>query len=357
MTRTRLILRLIGCAVLAVITLELCARIEDRVRFGAPFFGPYSSDSIYTYDAIGKRGRANASYLKWRLNEAGYRGPALRSGTTRIVCIGSSETFGLYEAEGHEWPRELETVLHDRTASERFEVINTAYPGMTIMAAVRRVPELLGLQPQVAVIYPSYANYVGRTAADRTKIAKAVPEKFEWRIAGRLESLAKASLPEWLQHRMRKLQVERSLRGVEQIDRVPESTVQLFESDLEELTSRLEQAGVRVILVTHATRFGETVRSEDRKYLTDWRKSYPELRESGFLDMESRMRLAVERVAVRNRAELVDAATEIQPGSANFAEFVHFTDAGAHNLATLVADEMLKSAGAWDAAAANKQAQ
>src|SRR5690242_2255602 len=82
---------------LFVFVLEICARTEDAIRYGAPFWGNYSLDSIYQYDEMGKYGRPHASYLKWHLNNEGYRGPELRDHTYRIACIGSSETFGLYE--------------------------------------------------------------------------------------------------------------------------------------------------------------------------------------------------------------------------------------------------------------------
>ena len=79
---------------------EFAAREADKITYSAPFWGDYSLDTLFTVDELGKRGRPNASYEKWRLNEAGYRGPALRSNTYRIVCLGSSETFGLYEKDG-----------------------------------------------------------------------------------------------------------------------------------------------------------------------------------------------------------------------------------------------------------------
>jgi hypothetical protein len=49
---------------------------------------------------MGQHGRPNAQYLKWKLNSLGFRGPELDPGATRILCVGSSETFGQYESEG-----------------------------------------------------------------------------------------------------------------------------------------------------------------------------------------------------------------------------------------------------------------
>ena len=54
--------------------------------------------------------------------------------------------------------------------------------------------------------------------------------------------------------------------------------------------------------------------------------------------MERRMGDSVRQEGQRRGIVVVDAASQIAPGSANFAEFVHFTDAGANALATLVAN-------------------
>jgi hypothetical protein len=98
---------------------------------------------------------------------------------------------------------------------------------------------------------------------------------------------------------------------------------------------------VQVVLVTHASRFGTgEVRPEDRGYLASWHKFYPDLEAEGLLDLERRMSVAVREVGAREGVPVVDAATRIEPGGKNFAEFVHFTDAGAGALATLVADQI-----------------
>src|SRR5205823_3540189 len=101
-------LRVLGCFIIVVLTLELCARVDDYVTFGAPLFAPYNAETMYQMDAIGKHGKPNARYKKWQLNNLGYRGPDPQSGKTTILCFGSSETFGLYEAPGEEYPRQLE---------------------------------------------------------------------------------------------------------------------------------------------------------------------------------------------------------------------------------------------------------
>ncbi len=77
-----------------------------------------------------------------------------------------------------------------------------------------------------------------------------------------------------------------------------------------------------------------------RPVLTAWRKFYPSLTEDGLLDMERRMSDQVRSIGAREHVPVLDAATHIPPGAVDFAEFVHFTTAGANALATLVANEI-----------------
>ena len=268
----------------------------------------------------------------------------MRPGSDRIICIGSSETFGLYESYRHEWPRQLEVILNRRAGGPKFEAVDVAYPGMSVGTAILRLPQILTtLSPRIAVIYPSYTPYIERAVAQPWPApppgpAPAEQRHYELRIAGKAQTMLKADLPEGLQNWIREEQLKRAARNTTVMERLPDQNIQAFAQDLDTLTTQLQQHGVQVILVTHATRFGKTLSAEDRDYLTSWRKFFPTLSENGLLDMEHRMGEAVQQEGQRRGVMVVDAANEIAPGSRNFAEFVHFTDAGANALATLVAN-------------------
>lgn len=330
--------RVLGWLLLAVVTLEICGRTEDTVRYGAPFWGNYDNESLYTYDSQGKHGRPNASYLKWKLNEAGYRGPALRSGTYRIACIGSSETFGLYESPENEWPRQLERELNHQAGQNIFEVVNTAYLGMALSTSLRRLdPMMQLLRPRLVLIYPSYATYISPVYAEAPPGVIPPPRPVQSRLMSRIKELLKNSLPEGLQDRLREFQVQRESRRLHVMDRLPEASVEQFADDLDAMVRKIRAQGAEVVLITHANRFGNSVQPDERWLLTAWRKFYPELRENGFLDMERRMSDVVRQTGVRDSVVVIDAASHLQPGPKNFAEFVHFTDDGAHAMASLVA--------------------
>jgi lysophospholipase L1-like esterase len=328
--------RIVLSAVICVVTLETLARLEDCVRHNAHFAGSYSIESIYTWEHGLKRGKPNASYLKWKLNEAGFRGPALRESKLRIVCLGSSETFGLYESENREWPRRLEAIVNRDAFDSPVEVVNTAFPGMSVASALRRLPETMGrLHPRIVVVYPSYTPYINVDELNENGVAPA--PRFEWRMRSRLETLLKVSLPAALQDDLREMQLNIALRNTRVLDKVPDENVRRFTSDIHKLVATAREFGARPVLVTHATRFGSVVTSADRPFLIAWRKFYPFLSEEGFLDMERRMSDAIRNAGAEDDATVIDAARLMKPGGENFVEFVHFTDGGANALAEIVA--------------------
>jgi lysophospholipase L1-like esterase len=340
----RLALRIVVWALAFVMTLELCARIDDAITRGAPFIGSYDNETLYTYDDLGKIGKPHARYLKWHMNAAGFRGPELRGGRSRILCIGSSETFGLYEQEGGEWPRQLEQILNRRPGAPPVEVINAAYPGLSLATTLKRLPQwLTQFRPQVVIVYPSLTNYI--SLPDNPNRSETAPRRrfFEPRIVSRIQGLLKSTLPQSVQDRIRRYQTDRAARDMVVMPTIPEANVARFQEELDQIVSLVETSGARMVLVTHATLFGDEVRPEDQPMLRAWRIFYPTLAETGFLDMERRLNHVMRSVAETRRVVFVDAARELPPGHESFVEFVHFTDKGAVTLARLVADQLRAS--------------
>jgi hypothetical protein len=331
-----------GWSVMFLVTLEVCARIDDAVSYGAPFIGPYDNETLYTYDHLGKTGKPGSRYLKWRLNSLGFRGPDLQRGRFRIMCIGSSETFGLYESENGEWPRKLEHILTKRARRPAFEVVNASYPGLSLATTLLRLPDWLNkIQPRIVVVYPTLANYIWLPSIVAPSTTPPKQPFFKPRIAGRFETLLKSALPEPLQDRIRAFQTERAARKFKSVmPRIPEENVVRFRQDLEALVDQVDRAGAGIVLVTHATLFGDRVRDEYRPILRQWRRFFPMLAEEGFLDMETRLNQVIRDVAVKRGKLLVDAARQMPSGHKTFVEFVHFTDEGAETFADLVADQI-----------------
>ncbi len=323
-----------------VLALEGWARLDDHLTYGAPLTGPYNAEILYTRETLGRVGKPHARYRKWGLNEAGFRGPELEPDRLTILAFGASETFGLYEDEGQEYPRQLEHFLNARIGRDAVQVVNAAYPGESAYTADVRAPEIVDrLHARVAIVYPTPADYIWlpflKPKPAREGAAK-VAEPFEWRIADRLRTFLKGILPQRVQTRLRARETRIAESGFTVMDRLPEENVRRFRDDVAHLVQTLKARGVAPVIVTHANLFGNGGQERDRAQLVAWRKFYPMLREEGFADMERRMNDALRAVAAEERVPLIDVAASMPGGHQNFADFVHFTNRGA----TLMAQQL-----------------
>lgn len=327
------LLRIFTCLLTALCTLEVCARLEDTLTQDAPFLGAYHQNILYDKPGADFHGIPGARYLKWQLNSMGYRGPEPRAGEFRVACVGASETFGLYETAGGEWPRQLDELLRAKGAT----VVNTAYPGSNLRTHLHQAPRMINIvKPDLIVLYTSVAAYIH---PDFYGVLKAgAPPAHELRLATKAKELFRRTIPAPWMLPLRNRQIESAMRGRESeiTSRIPPENVALFERDLNQLLDYYASRHIPVIVVTHANRFGASVSPEERPMLTAWRQAYPMLREEGFLDMENQLNDRLRQVAAARGLPLVDAAREVPAGPRYFADFVHFTDEGAAILARLV---------------------
>ncbi len=325
-------------------SLELCARIDDYLTYGAPMWGVYDAETLYVRDAIGKRGIPHARFRKWGLNALGYRGPDLVAGRPTIVCFGASETFGQQEREGFEYPRQLERELNARAGSDSYQVLNAAYAGQTVRTATSRVPEIAATaKPVAALIYSVPANYIELARFEATP-APAGPirqPRFELRIADRIRTLLKAAVPSTVQTWRRTREIQSDSDSAAAVAQLPEENIQRYREDLLRMVDALRRENITPVLVTHLDAFGDTLSKQDRELLTGWRKFYPVLKEEGFLDMERRANAAVRSLGAEAGVPVIDLVDAVPPTRENFTDFAHFSEAGAAIVARTLADGLL----------------
>lgn len=326
---------------------EFWARVDDYITYRAPILGVYNNEGLYTRDSLGRTGKPNARYKKWRLNSLGFRGPEIVPGRVNIVCFGASETFGLYESEGREYPRQLQEKLNGRVGKDEFQVINAAYPGESAYTANTRAGQIVAaVHPRFALVYPTPADYIWLPYLDAsmkppTSQVPPAPPRFELRIADQVRPLLKSVLPWSIQTRLRAREIQLAAAGFPVMDTLPSENVRRFRADVTTLVKTLQSLGVTPVIVTHASAFGPTSSSADRSMLIAWRKFYPMLKEDGLLDMERRMNAALREIADEEHVPLIDVAAVVPPTSDVFADFVHFTTRGADIMAQKLADGLL----------------
>lgn len=340
------IFKVLGYGLLAFATLDIAARIDDTLSEGADFWPPYTLDALFRPSDVGREGIPGKRYGKWHLNEFGYRGPEPVPGRINVVAFGASETIGLYESPGNEYPRQLETLLNANTNEPQYNVVNLGLFGMRIGRTSYLARGLDQVHPKVVVIYPSPANYFATSEPLCDKPTKPVASEVRQidylRIVGKIEQLVKKHTPSTVMTAYRRYDIWRATRNVDLMDQVPQASIDAIKADLVCATKAAQQAGAKVILVTHASYFGPVLRDQDMPMMLAWRRFYPRLKETGFLDLEQRTNRVVKELGAELGVAVVDAASQIPSGPKYFADFVHFTDEGALHLAKLLRPEVVK---------------
>jgi hypothetical protein len=347
---------------LGLATLEVASRVEDRVAYGMPLLSRIrNSGDLVIRDTAAPRGRPNAVFRRWRLDSLGFRGPEVsrvaEPGTFRIVVTGASETFGLYEATGKEYPRQLEHALQVRLEKQcagrerpKVEVINAALPGMALPSMTAHLLNVIApLNPQLVVLYPSPGFYlnpraptsaVARQPVDTSlPIAAALTLRFPERVTTQLKSLLPDPVATWLRERAIARQERRYPQGWKFVE-VPPERLARMEEDLRALLGAARHAAPHVMLVGHVN---ATMQPgfDERGLLVSWENQFPRARGDVIAQFHARALEISRAVASDSSVDFVDVVSDFDgQWDEAFADFVHFTDAGARLFAHRLADSI-----------------
>jgi hypothetical protein len=349
----RLVVRACYVSLLFLATLEISARVEAKLRWGAPLLGPYSSDALQGATDSGPNNRPGARFEKWSINSAGFRGPELAAtkaaGVVRVGIAGASEVFGLYESPEMDVTAQLRARLAE-AAPGRFEVVNLASAGMSLP----RMRELIErwaarFDFDVIVVYPTPAFYLEdqpprRASQPRRTTPPGPTPRSALRLPNKVWQAARQSLPAVLQAWLKEREIEKSRQAHPPgwvWREAPAERVALFESDLREVVVAVEQVGALPVLATHAHRFRAPLQGAERHQMVGWIRFYPRATAECLLDMEQQANVAVRRVAVEKDLAVIDVQAAVGKDAGRYADFSHFTDAGATRAAAAIAAELL----------------
>ena len=346
--RLQTVVRWLAYSLIFLLTLEGLARLDDWAQDDAPLAGNHDIETVFLSAPGAKAGKPGAHFGKWKMNSLGFRGPEPAKNRHNVLVYGASESFGIYESPEQEYPRQLARLLDDASPG-RYNVLNAAVPGLRI-GRMGYLDHILQKSPAShLVVYPTPAAYIGvdkpfcdEPAVWPTDLRPSNAPRS--RLLGKAETVAKQVMPEGLMTALKELGIWRAARHVTVVDRLPDVALQAFETDLRCVVERARKAGAQPVLLTHGNYFGGAITPENRPMLVAWRRFYPDLSESGFLDMEARANDVIRRVAQSEGAVLVDIATSVPPGPKQYADFVHFTDEGARRVAQELSSAILAAA-------------
>jgi hypothetical protein len=348
--------RFAGAIAVFLVVLETMARVDDRLTWNAPWWGAYSNDALNVIVGRLALGRPHGQYEKWRQNAFGFRGPEIQvskpAGVTRVMLVGASETFGLYESPDMEVSAQLQRVL-DAARPGRFQVINTARPGMS----PPRVPlyfrsHLRRFDPDLVVFYPTPHFYLDEIPPALTELTPSASTRLDsLRIPGKVRTVFKRVVPPWIQEKMNHLRVERARRrhGPDWVwQTVPRERLDLFTTHLGSIIEEIRAGRARLLLCTHAIRFGQVLSARDRDQLVALEVFYPRATDQAILAIDPLVNERTRRVAARYGVPVVDIDGLLGKSPEYFADFSHFTDVGAARVASILARSILDDARSAD---------
>lgn len=349
-------LKTAGLAAIFVAGLEVMARLDDALAKDAPLFGPYDAQAmLLDRDSLGIKGKAHGRFEKWVLNSKGFRGPEPAvpkpSGNIRIVTLGASETFGLYEGDRKHWPAQLRRHIQARYPGRRIELINTGIVGLTMSSLEsyyrHRVEEL---EPDLVILYPHFIDYIAgdgpgrrqRRASQVQAAGQAGPKAEEEedgfeigppRFPGKLKLAVKTKAPrpilEWAARR----KLERSLAALDtasQIDAYDTAEFARFDSLANSFAAYLKGRGVDLVVSDYACSFVKGPRQETLEGLENLWRVYPWMSERALVEGLAVYNRRLMEIADRNGALKVSQASLLEGYRENWvADGLHFTDRGA----------------------------
>ena len=342
------IFKIVSLLIIFFLVLELLARMEDKVRWQAPLFQNYSWENLFTVDDLGRHGRPYGRFEKWQLNNLGFRSDQNISSkkendVIRIVVLGASETFGLYESPQKDFVSQLQEELNS-SKPRRYEVINVSCVGISLVRMSDYYEKFVrGLNPDIVLIYPSPAFYLDEEEPSLSQ-TKASNQKFEFRVMGKIKRQVKKFIPQKIQYWMRQLTLKKMLVAKPkdwQWTKVPEERVDLYKKHLEFFIHQTLKDQKNIFILTHANRFSGELSQDDQFQLSAWQTFYPRALTGVLMDMEQRANEVIRQEANFQNVFVMDAANQLTDDK-YFADFVHWTDQGAKRLADYATQEILK---------------
>ncbi|MGE0159669.1 MAG: SGNH/GDSL hydrolase family protein [Dehalococcoidia bacterium] len=289
-------------------------------------------------------------------NSLGYRGPEVScekpKGTTRIVLVGGSSTYGWGVEDDQTLDEYMRQELSTRYPGRRFEVVNLAFDGYDSFQDYERIRiEGLGYQPDVIVVNNGINDVRNARYPD---LQDPDPRTLLWRdLVGALRAQAARGGPDFksrLKHGFYSLQFVASVRGdwegqklltarglPEQPEPNPEA-FDYFERNIRRIATLANEAGVALLLSTSPssirTKYPPDARSP-RDYWIGDAAATQKLRE----EIDRRMRRVAADLQATQPVRYVDHTV---PASM-FLDDAHLTPEGNQALARAFCDGM----GSW----------
>jgi lysophospholipase L1-like esterase len=297
----------------------------------------------------------NLRYKKWEINSLGFRGKEIdlkkREGLIRIVCLGLSETFGIYESKDKEWPSQLREILGDQFPN--VEVINVSVAAQKLRKRKDYVKEyVLPLKPDIMVTVQGsllpVMDFI-RGLEDRP-VEKKFRRKTGKRLLLRFREATKRCLPKWLVTRLISWDLRRTIRKKEKkhlingklFDKVPENFILEFENQIRSFIHFLKENHIVPVLLTFPYLLTSSNKELYKDIMLAARRLCVVLSEEGILDASESLSDIIIGIAEEENVAYIDNHRLIPKTLQYFVDYSHYTDKGAEFIAKNVYDLLIR---------------
>lgn len=346
---------------LFLLSAEVMARLDDWLYRDVPILATPDKDrDLFVWNGQAMRGRPHGRFKKWRLNAFGFRAPEISRTPdpdhTRVMILGASESFGLYESEGKEFPAQLAQRL---SRAGRYEVVNASLPGLTVRSMIPYWEDYVAqFRPDIVIIYPSPLFYLAEnwtrpnsSQAPPTKNHRAEAQQPDKTPAPRPRLISHMRnvfhVPEFIQKWRDKWNIEAKTADKSEewfFRKVPQDRLDFFAADLAELTASIRKHGAQPVLLTHAACCAIPPRLEDHNDLQAMRVHLPRATEEVMPEFDGAANRSIVELGCKHDLPVINVAEVMNGRRQWFADLVHFTDEGASVIAELAADRTLSIA-------------
>jgi len=297
----------------------------------------------------------NVKYKKWEINSLGFRGKEIdlrkKEGLIRIVCLGLSETFGVYESKDKEWPSQLREMLGDQFPN--VEVINVSVAAQKLMKRKDYVREyVLPLKPDIMVTVQGsllpIMDFI-RELEDRP-LKEKNRRKTGKRVFLRFREATRKCLPKWLVTRLSLWELRRAVRKKEKkhlingklLDRVPEKFILEFENHIRSFIHFLRENHIVPVVLTFPYLLTASNKELYKDIMLAARRLCVVLSEEGIVDASESLSDITMRIAEEENVAYTDNHRLIPKTLEYFVDYSHYTDKGAEFIAKNVYDLLIR---------------
>jgi lysophospholipase L1-like esterase len=266
--------------------------------------------------------------------------------TRRVILLGASETFGLYEPPNKEFAAQLA----DLTRQDKIEIVNAALPGITVATLAQYWRTWVsGFSASTVIIYPSIHLYLScedwHAAAGQTQSASQDLHSFDiedLRLFGRLKNVVAQpeSIVEWRNARKVALSVSQHPRTW-LYTTPPRTCLARLQSDLLQLIDEIQRSGANVIVCTQALRASRVPGPADLRDLESFRVFSPRVPARIAREFVSIANNNILKLPELRNVRVVDVDSALGGQRWAFEDLVHLNEQGSRALATLLRDSLV----------------